>query len=94
LPPAPGLPPRFIDSVSSNKCLARSFQGAILTGPTSRPPPLKNVLSPGQDARSDEYQRRFDYLYKAGDWQPFGYIYTGEAAQAAARAPAAWRFGA
>ena len=63
--------------MSENKCRDSSFQGAILTGPTSRPPPLKDEPSPGQEARADEYQRRFDYLYTAGGWQPFGYIYTG-----------------
>ncbi|KAI8472530.1 MAG: Spherulation-specific family 4-domain-containing protein [Monoraphidium minutum] len=70
---------KFISAVAADKCLTSAFQGAILTGPTSRPPPLKNDDSPGREARGEEYQRRFDYLYDAGGWQPFGYIYTNYA---------------
>lgn len=68
---------KFIDSVTADTCLSRSFQGAILTGPTSGPPLKKSEKpGPGMDARADQYQSRFDYLIKAGEWQPFGYIYT------------------
>mgnify|MGYP001810959906 CR=1 FL=1 len=70
----PNALPRFIQSVAADSCHAYSFQGAIMTGPTSGPPPLKNTGAPGQAAKWEEYQRRFDYMYDAGDWQPFGCV--------------------
>ncbi|KAI8470315.1 MAG: hypothetical protein J3K34DRAFT_521444 [Monoraphidium minutum] len=70
----------FIKAVADNKCLATSFQGVVLSGPTSGPPPLKNQdTGNGPNAQANEYERRFEYLYNAGEWQTFGYIYTNYA---------------
>lgn len=60
--------------MGSNKCLQNSFQGAIVTGPTSQPPPLQDPKSPGKDARYNEYMRRFNKLAQAPGWQPFGWV--------------------
>ena len=61
---------KLIKSVETDKCIADSFHGTVLTGPRSGPPSPKD---PAEDA---QFRKAFSLVANSNQWTAFGYVTT------------------